>query len=79
MFASIQHFDVLQRAVEHAKTELKLVFLELNWEDSSSYVIKVGDLVECARFIHQVRSTGGSVLVHCAQVIVIMTTVKLMF
>ena len=54
--------------MEHAKKELKLEFLELNWEDSISYVIKEDDLVQCARFIHQARTSGGSVLVHCAQV-----------
>ena len=54
--------------MEYAKKELKLVYLELNWEDTTSYVIKEEDLVQCARFIHQARSSGGSVLVHCAQV-----------
>ena len=48
--------------------ELKVVFLELNWDDSISYVIQEDDLVQCARFIHQARASGGSVLVHCAQV-----------
>lgn len=43
-------------------------YLELNWEDVISYVIKEEELVKCARFIHQARSTGGSVLVHCAHV-----------
>ena len=58
----------LQSAVEYAKKELKVVFLELNWEDSTSYNIQEEDLVRCAQFIHQARSNGGSVLVHCAQV-----------
>ena len=54
--------------MEYAKKELKVVFLELKWEDTISYVIQEGDLVQCARFIHQARTSGGSVLVHCAQV-----------
>ena len=54
--------------MEYAKKELKLVFLELNWVDIIPYVIKEEDLVQCVRFIHQARSSGGSVLVHCAQV-----------
>lgn len=62
------YLDVSQGVVEYAKKELKLVFLELNWEDSTSYIIKEEDLVQCARFIHQARGVGGTVLVHCAQV-----------
>ena len=54
--------------MEYAKKELKLVYLDLNWEDSTSFVIQEEDLVKCARFIHQARRSGGSVLVHCAQV-----------
>ena len=54
--------------MEYAKKELKLAFLELNWEDTVSYVIQEDALVQCARFIHQARTSGGSVLVHCAQV-----------
>ena len=45
-----------------------MAFLELNWEDIISYVIKEDDLVQCARFVHQARTSGGSVLVHCIQV-----------
>ena len=45
-----------------------MTFLELNWEDIISYVIKEDDLVQCARFVHQARTSGGSVLVHCIQV-----------
>ena len=59
---------MFQGAVEYAKKELKLEFLELNWEDSISYVIQEDDLVQCARFIHRARTSGGSVLVYCAQV-----------
>ena len=54
--------------VESVKKELNLVYLELNWEDVISYVIKAEELVQCACFIHQARTTGGSVLVHCAHV-----------
>ena len=54
--------------MKRAKKELKIEFLELNWEDIISYVIKDDDLVQCARFIHQARTSGGSVLVHCIQV-----------
>ena len=61
--------------MEHAKKELKLTFLELNWEDSISYVIEEDDLVQCARFIHQARTNGGSVLVHCAQVCLIISNI----
>ena len=55
-------------AVKYAKKELKIEFLELNWEDIVSYVIKDDDLVQCARFIHRARTSSGSVLVHCIQV-----------
>ena len=54
--------------MDYAKKELKIVFLELNWEDSTSYNIQEDDLVKCVHFIHQARNSGGSVLVHCAQV-----------
>lgn len=57
-----------QDAVKFAKKDLNIDFLELNWEDVISYVIKEDDLVQCARFIHQARTNGGSVLVHCKQV-----------
>ena len=58
----------LQTAVETAKTELSLRFLELNWEDTTSFLIPDEDLVRCVHFIHSARVGGGSVLVHCAQV-----------
>ena len=58
----------MQRLVECAKQELNLVYLELNWEDVLSYNIQEEDLVKCVQFIHQARSNGGSVLVHCAHV-----------
>ena len=54
--------------MKYAKKELKIEFLELNWEDIVSYVIKEDDLVRCVRFIHRARTSGGSVLVHCIQV-----------
>ena len=57
--------------MEYAKKELKVTFLELNWEDSTSFVIEEEDLVQCAQFIHQARVSGGSVLVHCAQVYIV--------
>ena len=54
--------------MEKARTELGIVFLELGWEDTTSYTITDGDLVRCVEFIHIARTSGGSVLVHCAQV-----------
>ena len=60
--------SLIKDAVKYAKKELKIEFLELNWEDIVSYVIKDDDLVQCACFIHRARTSGGSVLVHCIQV-----------
>lgn len=51
-----------------AKDELGIVFLEFDWEDSTSYSIPEEDLVRCVQFIHEARRNGGSVLVYCAQV-----------
>lgn len=44
------------------------MFLELNWEDTVSFNIPDEDLIQCVKFIHSARTSGGSVLVHCAQV-----------
>ena len=54
--------------METAKSELHIAFLELGWEDTTSWSIPDEDLVRCVRFIHAARRAGGSVLVHCAQV-----------
>lgn len=51
-----------------AKSDANVVFLELNWEDTTTFSIPESDLVKCVSFIHEARSSGGSVLVHCAQV-----------
>lgn len=51
-----------------AKTDCNIDFLELNWEDTTTFTIPEADLVRCVRFIHKARTSGGSVLVHCAQV-----------
>ena len=45
-----------------------IVFLEMEWIDDISYIIELGDLVRCVEFIHSGISSGGNVLVHCAQV-----------
>lgn len=47
--------------------ELGITFLELGWEDTTSFVIPETDLGRCVEFIHEARGNGGSVLVHCAQ------------
>ena len=52
-----------------AAKDLGITFLEMNWEDSTSFSIPDADLVRCVEFIHEARGNGGSVLVHCAQVI----------
>lgn len=57
-----------QEAVERAKSQLGIVFLELDWEDTTSFIISDADLTECVKFIHSAITSGGSVLVHCAQV-----------
>ena len=57
--------------MEFGKNNLNITFLNLNWEDSESFVIPEDDLVCCTRFIHTARQNGGSVLVHCAQVCII--------
>lgn len=57
-----------QEAVERAKSQLGIMFLELNWEDTVSFNIPNEDLIQCVKFIHSARTSGGSVLVHCAQV-----------
>jgi hypothetical protein len=54
--------------VEKAKSELKIEFLELNWEDTESWIITDESLRECVLFIDTGLKSGGSVLVHCAQV-----------
>lgn len=51
-----------------AKGDLGIVFLELCWEDTTSFSIPESDLVQCVKFVHEARLRGGSVLVHCAQV-----------
>ena len=56
-----------QDAVGRARSD-GVVFLELNWEDTTTFSIPECDLVQCIHFIHQARLAGGSVLVHCAQV-----------
>ena len=54
--------------METARSDLHITFLELGWEDTTSWSIPDEDLVQCVRFIHTARRAGGSVLVHCAQV-----------
>lgn len=54
--------------MERAKSQLGIMFLELNWEDTVSFNIPDEDLIQCVKFIHSARTSGGSVLVHCAQV-----------
>ena len=51
-----------------AKEKQGVVFLELNWEDTTEFVIPDEDLVRSVRFICEARKKGSSVLVHCAQV-----------
>jgi protein-tyrosine phosphatase len=52
--------------VKKAKA-MGIVFLEMEWIDDISYIIELGDLVRCVEFIHSGISSGGNVLVHCAQ------------
>ena len=51
-----------------AKESMGVVFLELNWEDTTEFVIPEEDLVRCVKFVHEARKEDSSVLVHCAQV-----------
>jgi len=57
-----------KEAVDKAKKELNIKFLNTDWMDSTVFKIPLQDLVECVHFIHAARSAGNSVLVHCAQV-----------
>lgn len=57
-----------KEAVDRAKKELSIDFLNTNWLDSTDYVISIEELVNSVNFIHAGRRNGGSVLVHCAQV-----------
>lgn len=57
-----------QTAVEKARSELRVTFQNLDWIDSTSFDISDASLSACCVFIHQARSSGASVLVHCAQV-----------
>ena len=57
--------------MERARSQLGIVFLELNWEDTVSFDIPDEDLIKCVKFIHTARTSGGSALVHCAQVSVL--------
>ena len=52
-----------------AETELGISFLKMDWEDTITFSIPESDLVRCVQFIHEARVKGGSVVVHCAQVI----------
>ena len=61
----------MQAAVEQVKTELSCTFLELDWDDSQQFDIPDDDLVKCVQFVHAAISKGHSVLVHCAQVSII--------
>ena len=45
-----------------------IVYLQMDWIDDTSYNIELVDLVKCVEFIHHGITSGGSVLVHCAQV-----------
>ena len=56
-----------QTAVDKARDELGIAFLELDWVDATSFHISDESLSTSCRFIHQARSSGASVLVHCAQ------------
>ena len=64
----ICHNYPLQSSKEKAKSEHGIVFLDLMWQDATTFIIPEADLVKCVLFIHKARSSGGSVLVHCAQV-----------
>ena len=59
---------LLQEAVERAQSELNITFLNLDWVDDTAFEISDESFVECCRFIHRARTSGNSVLVHCAQV-----------
>ena len=66
-----------QEAVERAKLQLGIVFLELDWEDTTSFIISDADLTKCVKFIHSAITSGGSVLVHCAQVCAYMSAMSI--
>lgn len=59
-----------QEAVRHAKEQLGISILELNWEDHQGFIIPDDGIATSCLFIHEAISSGSSVLVHCAQVIV---------
>lgn len=47
---------------------LGIHFLELNWEDTETWLIPDSDLETLCQYIHDGLEKGQSVLVHCAQV-----------
>ena len=59
---------ITQRAVHHTSKEVKVVYLDLYWVDEVFFTFPDEDLIQCAHFIHQARTGGGSVLVNCAKV-----------
>ena len=66
----------MQSAVQKAKNELGIQFLELNWEDTESFDITNEDIRTCCLFIHKARQDGHSVLVHCAQVMIRLINIR---
>ena len=62
------HTVTVQAAVEHAQSEMGVVILNMDWEDTEQFTIPQSDFVQSSKFIHEGRQRGGSVLVHCAQV-----------
>ncbi len=56
--------------MKKARDELGVSFLELNWEDTTSFSIEEQDLVKSVEYVHRARMGGGGVLIHCAQVVV---------
>jgi len=42
-------------------------FRELNWVDSTEFTLPVSDCILSCNFIHRALTSGGNVIVHCAQ------------
>ena len=58
-----------QTAVQEARDILKINFLELNWEDTETWLIPDSDIRTLCSYIQTgLDMEGQSVFVHCAQV-----------
>ncbi len=65
----------LQENAKRIHKKFNVNVLDLDWEDNMKFQITNEDFRQAAVFIQQGRKSGGSVLVHCAQVIMLFLVV----